>query len=181
MLSESVITSFHTAFGYSTQPLMVRSPGRINIIGEHTDYNEGFVLPAAIDKCIYMAIDKRPDNIISLYSIAYQQKYQVNIDDLQPTGTWASYILGVADQLLKRGYPLQGFNLLVDGDIPAGAGLSSSAAVECAAVFALNEMFGLGIAKMEMVKIAQEAEQCYTGVMCGIMDQFASILAGKTR
>lgn len=179
MLIESVITSFHTAFGYSAQPLMVRSPGRINIIGEHTDYNEGFVLPAAIDKCIYMAIDKSPGNIISLFSVAYQQKYQVSIDDLQPTGTWASYILGVADQLLKRGYPLQGFNLLVDGDIPAGAGLSSSAAVECAAVFALNELFGLGIAKMEMVKIAQEAEQCYTGVMCGIMDQFASIFGRK--
>ena len=164
---------------FSCQPIIVRSPGRINIIGEHTDYNEGFVLPAAIDKAIYVAISKRADSNIHLYAANFNESFEVALADIKPTNNWATYILGVVDQLVKRGYAIGGFNLVLDGDVPVGAGLSSSAAVECAVVFALNELFALGIDKMEMVGIAQKAEHTFSGVMCGIMDMFASMFGKK--
>ena len=164
---------------FNQVPLLVRSPGRINIIGEHTDYNEGFVLPATIDKAIYVAVGETTDNEIHLYSVDFKETHTASLNNLQPAKTWATYILGVADQLVKRGYKIGGFNLVIDGDVPLGAGLSSSAAVECATVFALNELFALGISKMEMVKIAQQAEHDFAGVMCGIMDQFASMFGKK--
>ena len=161
------------------EPLIVRSPGRVNIIGEHTDYNEGFVLPAAIDKAIYVAAGKRNDNRINLYSANYNEDFEVSLADIKPTENWPTYILGVVDQLVNRGYNIGGFNLAIDGDVPVGAGLSSSAAVECAVAFALNELFALGIDKMEMVDIAQKAEHKFSGVMCGIMDMFASMFGKK--
>jgi galactokinase len=164
---------------FNDEPLLVRSPGRVNIIGEHTDYNEGFVLPAAIDKAIYVAVGKRADGAIHLYSVDFKESFEVFLSDLKPTQTWATYILGVADQLLQRGHIIGGFNLVVGGDIPIGSGLSSSAAVECASIFALNELFSLGIDQLEMVKMAQKAEHVYAGVMCGIMDQFASMFGKK--
>ena len=164
---------------YGEKPILVRSPGRVNIIGEHTDYNAGFVLPASIDKAIYVAVGKRTDEEIHLFSVDYNESYLVLLSEMKPTKTWATYILGVADQLVQRGCHVGGFNLVIDGDVPIGAGLSSSAAVECATVFALNELFSLGIDKMEMVKIAQKAEHVYAGVMCGIMDQFASMFGKK--
>ncbi len=164
---------------FNQVPLLVRSPGRINIIGEHTDYNEGFVLPAAIDKAIYVAVGETTDNEIHLYAVDFKETHTASLNNFQPTKTWATYILGVADQLIKRGHAIRGFNLVIDGDVPLGAGLSSSAAVECATVFALNELFALGIDKMEMVKIAQQAEHEFAGVMCGIMDQFASMFGKK--
>ena len=165
---------------YNQEPLVVRSPGRVNIIGEHTDYNEGFVLPAAIDKAIYIAIGKRNDDTIRLYARDYQQSHEVSLSSLAPTDKhWPNYILGVVDQFQKRGYQLGGFDLVIDGDVPLGAGLSSSAAVECATAFALNELFHLGLEKLEMVKAAQLAEQTFAGVMVGIMDQFASMFGKK--
>jgi galactokinase len=151
----------------------------VNIIGEHTDYNEGFVLPAAIDKAIYVSVGKRNDDLIKLYSEEFSESFNVHISDIKPTGNWSTYILGVVNELGVRGHELGGFNLVVDGDIPIGAGLSSSAAVECAVVFALNELFELGIERLEMVKIAQKAEHTFSGVMCGIMDMFASIMGKK--
>lgn len=175
----NIENSFADVFGTSGSPLIVRSPGRVNIIGEHTDYNEGFVLPAAIDKAIYVAVTKRDDNDIHLYSVDFKEKHTVALSDIQPTDNWATYILGVANQLIKRGHTLGGYNLVLDGDVPIGAGLSSSAAVECATVFAFNELFDLGINKMEMVRIAQKAEHTFAGVMCGIMDQFASMFGKK--
>lgn len=164
---------------FFAEPMIVRAPGRVNIIGEHTDYNEGFVLPASINKAIYVAISKRNDNQISLYSENYKENIEISLSDIKPTGNWATYILGVTDQLIKRGYGIGGFNLVIDGDIPVGAGMSSSAAVECAAVFALNELFDLRIDKMEMVRIAQKAEHSFSGVMCGIMDMFTSMFGKK--
>lgn len=166
---------------YNSEPLIVRSPGRVNIIGEHTDYNEGFVLPAAIDKAIYVAAERRNDDLLQLYSLDFKDKFEVNLKELEPSKEhhWANYIMGVADQLIKRGYSLGGFNLFLDGDIPIGAGLSSSAAVECATAYALNEIFALNISKGELVKIAQKAEHEFAGVMCGIMDQFASVFGKK--
>jgi galactokinase len=172
--AQKVKDTFREVFG-CTETLVVRSPGRVNIIGEHLDYNEGFVLPAAIDKAIYVAIGKRTDDIVHLYAIDFKESIEVKIADIKPTDSWATYVLGVVDQLIKRGHSISGFNLVLDGDVPLGAGLSSSAAVECATVFALNEMFDLKIDKIEMVRIAQKAEQTFSGVMCGIMDMFASM------
>ena len=165
---------------YQTAPdLIVRSPGRINIIGEHTDYNNGFVLPAAISQAIYVALKKRGDDQIRLYAAEYKELVEINLSALLPAGKWTDYILGVADQLVKAGYPLTGFDLVMKGDIPMGAGLSSSAAIECAVVFGLNELFQLGLGKLEMVKIAQAAEHAFAGVRCGIMDMFASMFGKK--
>jgi galactokinase len=165
---------------YNADPEIFRSPGRVNILGEHTDYNDGFVLPAAIDKAIYIAIGKREDELIHLYAQDFDQMHDSSLQDVQPTPKqWPNYILGVVDQLQKRGLKIGGFNLVIDGEVPLGAGLSSSAAVECATAFALNSMFNLGLDRMTMVKIAQKAEHTFAGVMCGIMDQFASMFGKK--
>ena len=177
LLVEKVLNTFQTL--YKEEPIITRSPGRVNIIGEHLDYNEGYVLPAAIDKAIYVGISKRSDDQIHLHSVDYKENYQVSLNEIRPTKTWATYILGVTDQLIKRGHKLSGFNVVLDGDVPVGAGLSSSAALECAAAFALNELFSLGLEKLEMVKIAQKAEHAFAGVMVGIMDMFASMFGKK--
>ena len=167
---------------YQSSPIIVQSPGRINLIGEHTDYNEGFVLPAAIDKAIVVAIQKREDNQVSLYAMEYGEEYTVALNKIEKiTLQWTWYVLGVVGQLQKRGFALQGFNLILGGNVPIGAGVSSSAAVECATVFALNELFNLGIDKIEMVKIAQKAEHEFSGVKCGIMDQFASMFGKENK
>lgn len=161
-------------------PVIVRSPGRVNIIGEHTDYNEGYVLPAAIDKAIFIAIGKRDDDLIKLHSSEFGEDYQVRLPDLKKSEThWANYILGVAAQFIKNGHYISGFNLVVDGNVPIGAGLSSSAAVECSVAFGLNKIFALNIQKIDLVKMSQKAEHEYAGVMCGIMDQFASTFGKK--
>ncbi|MGJ1194911.1 galactokinase [Sphingobacterium spiritivorum] len=160
--------------------IIVKSPGRINIIGEHTDYNDGFVLPAAINKAVYVAVAPRQDNEICLYAADFREMFQVSAADLQPAEKgWPNYILGVVDQLQKRGLHVGGFNLFIDGDVPAGAGLSSSAAVECATAFALNELFSLNLSRIDIARIGQLAEHTYVGVKCGIMDQFASVLSEK--
>jgi galactokinase len=164
---------------FSEKPIIVRSPGRVNLIGEHTDYNEGFVLPAAIDKAIYVAASKRNDAKIHLFAVQFGEKYEVALSEIAPSRHWHTYILGVVNQLIVRGYQIGGFNMVLDGDVPLGAGLSSSAALESAVVFALNALFDLGIERLEMTQIAQKAEQTYSGVMCGIMDMFASIMGKK--
>ena len=158
----------------------VKSPGRINVIGEHTDYNEGFVLPAAIDKYGHVAISKRNDDIISLYAIEFKERFETKIADIKPIeGKWTNYVLGVVDQLIKRNISISGFNLVVTGDVPVGAGLSSSAAIECAVLYALDQLFGLHLSKFEIAKISQIAEHTFPGVQCGIMDQFASVFGKK--
>ena len=162
------------------EPLIVRSPGRVNIIGEHTDYNNGFVLPAAIDKAIFVALAPRTDGNIRLYSGEFDEHYETTLDTMKPTDRgWPNYILGVADQFRKKGYSIRGFDLAIDGNVPIGSGLSSSAAVECATAMALNEAFHLDLPRLELVFRAQKAEHEFAGVMCGIMDQFASVFGKK--
>lgn len=177
-MSAKITSLFHEKF--AAQPTVFRSPGRINILGEHTDYNEGFVLPAAIDKNIYVAVTKRQDNLVNLYACDFTETYSTDTEHINPAPIqWPNYILGVVDQLQKQGHLIGGFNLVIDGDIPLGAGLSSSAAVECAVAFALSEVFELGVSKMQMTLIAQKAEHVFAGVNCGIMDQFASMFGKK--
>ena len=160
----------------SPPDIQVACPGRINLIGEHTDYNSGFVLPAAIDKQISIAMGKRKDKLLHLVAADFGQQYQGQLDQLATSRQlWPDYMNGVLDQLQKRGYSLEGLNIVVGGDIPAGAGLSSSAALECGVCFGVNELFSLGLEKFEMVRIAQAAENEFVGVKCGIMDQFASM------
>jgi galactokinase len=164
---------------FEGKPLIVRSPGRINIIGEHVDYNGGYVLPAAIDKYIYVAIDKRNDGLVGLYSVNFDVKIEVELSSLKPSNDFSTYIFGVIDQVIKRGHSISGFNIVIYGDIPVGAGLSSSAALESAVAFAINEVYQLGISKLELVSIAQSAESTFAGVNCGVMDMFASIYGQK--
>ncbi|MEP7231153.1 MAG: galactokinase [Ginsengibacter sp.] len=173
---EKVLEKFKELYG--GKPIVVRSPGRINIIGEHTDYNEGFVLPAAIDKAAYLAISLRDDDEIHLYAQDLDETFSININDLKPVGdiSWPNYILGAVAQFQKKRVELRGFNAVLASDVPIGAGLSSSAAVECATTFALNELLQTDFQRIEMVKMAQKAEHEYAGVMCGIMDQFASMM-----
>ncbi len=158
--------------------VIVRSPGRVNIIGEHADYNNGFVLPAAIDKAAYIAISLREDDEIYLRAEDLKENFSTTIHQLKPIDdiSWPNYILGGAAQFVKKSISLKGFNLLLTSDVPIGAGLSSSAAVECATVFALNHLLQTEFSRIEMVSMAQKAEHEYAGVMCGIMDQFASMM-----
>jgi galactokinase len=165
---------------FAEPSLVVRSPGRVNIIGEHTDYNDGFVLPAAIDKAAYVAVGRRNDTSIHLYAEEFKERFETTVDALAPSDRgWPNYMLGVADQMVKSGHVLGGFNLVLSGDVPIGAGLSSSAAIECATAFALNELFGFSIPRLEMVKMAQRAEHLFAGVRVGIMDMFASMFGKK--
>jgi galactokinase len=178
LMKEKVLQDFKRNF--NEEPFIVRSPGRVNIIGEHTDYNNGFVLPAAIDKAIYVAVSSRSDETIKLYSGEFDESFETSLSELKPTDkVWPNYILGIADQLKKKGYFIKGFNLAIDGDVPIGSGLSSSAAVECATAFALNEIFNLEISKREIALIAQAAEHAFAGVKVGIMDMFASLFGKK--
>lgn len=165
----------------SEKTIVVRSPGRINLIGEHTDYNNGFVLPAAIDKAAWFAITPRKDNIIHLSSVDLQEAYETTTHSLIPSmkHAWYDYILAVTDQFKKAGYTIAGFDAALTADIPIGAGLSSSAAIECAVAFALNEWLQAGLTKLELVKIAQKAENEYVGLQCGIMDMFASMFGKR--
>jgi galactokinase len=165
---------------FAQEPVVVRSPGRVNIIGEHTDYNEGFVLPAAIDKAAYVAAGRRSDDAIRLYAEELDETFETTLSALAPSDKgWPNYILGVADQFLKSGHALSGFNMVLSADVPIGAGLSSSAAIECATGFALNELFQTAIPRLELVKMAQRAEHLFAGVRVGIMDMFASSFGKK--
>ena len=180
-IAKRLTLAFRETFNCLNDPLIILSPGRVNIIGEHTDYNEGFVLPAAIDKAAYLAIALRDDDEIHLMALDLNESFSVSINNLKPVDdiSWPNYILGVVAQFQKKNIPLKGFNAILTSDVPIGAGLSSSAAVECATVFALNELMQNNLSKIEMIQMAQKAEHEYAHVMCGIMDQFASVMGKK--
>ncbi len=172
--AEAVRIKFKELF--NEEPVIVRSPGRANLIGEHTDYNLGFVLPCAIDKAIYFAVAPRQDRSCRLYAFNMNESFETSIDALKKSEKgWPNYLTGVLDQLNKSGYAFSGFNCVFGGDIPVGAGLSSSAALEAGLAFTLNHIFDLGIDKLSLVKLAQKAENEFVGVQCGIMDQFINI------
>lgn len=182
-LSEIISQRFSNQFG-SAPSIMVRSPGRVNLIGEHTDYNEGFVLPAAVDKEILFGISPNKSSVCRLFSIDKEQffKTDVSANRLESSDMgWPNYILGVVDQLKKAGYKVPGFDLAFGGTIPIGAGMSSSAALEGGTIYGLSKIFDWDISRLDMVKKSQKAENEFVGVNCGIMDQFANIFseAGK--
>ncbi len=171
---EQIETKFLELF--QEQPLLVRSPGRVNIIGEHTDYNQGFVLPAAIEKSMYIAISSRTDTHCKIIAYDLQDEFEFDITALSRSEKgWPNYLMGVVDQLMKAGYGLRGFHCVFGGEIPVGAGMSSSAAIEAGLAYGLNVLFNLGIAKKELVRIAQRAENEFVGLQCGIMDMYANI------
>lgn len=157
------------------------SPGRINLIGEHTDYNGGFVFPGAVDKGIIAEIRPNGTDKVKAYSIDLKDyvEFGLNEEDA-PKASWARYIFGVCREMIKRGVEVKGFDTAFAGDVPLGAGMSSSAALESTYAFALNELFGEGkIDKFELAKVGQATEHNYCGVNCGIMDQFASVFGKK--
>jgi len=157
------------------------SPGRINLIGEHVDYNDGFVLPAAINKYLCFTVSKNESTECLLLALDLEERYAFDLaTDLKPTATlWANYILGVLHQLKERGHQLGGFTMAFSSTIPMGAGLSSSAALECGVAYAMNSLYGLGLSKEDLALIGQKAEHTFAGVNCGIMDQFASVFGKK--
>ncbi len=156
------------------------APGRINLIGEHTDYNEGFVLPAAIDKNIYLAIAPLKGPLAKITALDLNESVDIAIYEQKvKIPQWAKYPYGVVKEMQARGYFLEGFQAVFAGDIPKGAGLSSSAALESAFAQALNQLYKLGMDKMTLAKVGQGAEHNYAGVHCGIMDQFASFFGKK--
>ena len=158
-------------------PRVFRAPGRVNLIGEHTDYNDGFVLPAAIDMSTYVAASPRTDRIVAAESANFEGVVSVSLDDLDagPRTDWGKYVQGVALTLETRGYRSPGADLLIESNIAIGAGLSSSAALEVSVGFALAAIADHMIDGMELAKIGQAAEHKYGGVLSGIMDQFASV------
>ncbi|MEY8850155.1 galactokinase [Psychroserpens sp. XS_ASV72] len=182
-MSETLLNKVYSHFQllYDKDPILVFSPGRINLIGEHTDYNDGFVFPAAIDKGIALAIKHNDANLCRAHAFDIDENYEFQLKNLSPliNGGWKNYIIGVVAEILKAGHQLKGFDVIFSGNIPSGAGLSSSAALENSLVFALNALFGLGLSKTEMILISQKAEHNYVGVKCGIMDQYASMFGVK--
>jgi galactokinase len=172
---DSIREKYFLKFGITEKIRVFRSPGRINLIGEHTDYNNGFVLPASVDKAVYFAIAPREDDQVLLYAVDLDESYSFSLSDLsKPEKSWPHYQLGIIEQIQKNGLTIGGFQAAFGGDVPVGAGLSSSAALECCLLFALNEMYNLNLDRFSIVKMSQKAENEYVGVQCGIMDQFAS-------
>lgn len=167
---------FQETFG-TTAEKIVLSPGRINIIGEHIDYNDGYVLPAAIDKIICFAFEKNNSNQSRIIAIDLNDEFQINLaDPIELTdNVWTNYIRGVINQLKLKGFEFGGFNCVFSSTIPVGSGLSSSAALECGFLFGLNELFNLDIKPVDIALMGQSAEH-WVGINCGIMDQFSSVM-----
>ncbi|WP_405608255.1 galactokinase [Polaribacter sp. Asnod1-A03] len=166
---------------FKTEPLLIFSPGRINIIGEHTDYNDGFVFPAAVNKGIAAAIEKSSSNKSTAIALDLNSTIDFELDKIKSSkeGRWENYVFGVVAEIQNKNKVIGNFNIVFKGNIPAGAGMSSSAALENSIVFGLNELFDLGLTKHEMILISQKAEHNYVGVNCGIMDQYASMFGIK--
>ncbi len=171
---ETLKSLFQQRFG--CEGVVYTSPGRVNLIGEHTDYNGGYVFPGAIDKGIYACIRLNGTDKVRAYSIDKEDycEFGMNEED-HPHLHWANYIFGVCREIIKRGYKLEGFDTVFFGNVPIGAGMSSSAALESTFGFALNDLLHLNIDKFELARIGQATEHNYVGVKCGIMDQFASL------
>ena len=174
--AQSAAEHFEKQFGYAPAGVW-SAPGRVNLIGEHTDYNEGFVLPFAIDRRTYAAVGKRSDQLARVASAFSGELVEFEISEIQrdKVSGWSAYPLGVAWSLIQAGAKPQGFDLYVDSNVPVGAGLSSSAAIECSVALALNDLWGSGFSRSVLAKVGQRAENEIVGAPTGIMDQTASL------
>ena len=160
---------------FSGEPRIFRAPGRVNLIGEHTDYNDGFVMPAAIDFYTWVALAPRSDSRVNLRSRSFEGTISFDTnDDLQPMHNWSDYVTGVLDQLRRSGKQISGADIFIHGEVPMGAGLSSSAAIEVATAFALLSENHQAIDRTQLALLCQRAENQFVGMRCGIMDQFIS-------
>ncbi|MCI6292754.1 MAG: galactokinase [Bacteroidales bacterium] len=179
MMKDKLRTAFIERF--SSNPIFYASAGRINLIGEHTDYNGGFVFPGAIDKYIMTAININGTDKVRLYSVDMNQYTEFGLrEEDKPAEQWACYVFGVCREVIKRGFEVKGFDAVFAGNVPLGAGLSSSAALESCFAYALNDLFNDNkISIFELALIGQSTEHNYCGVNCGIMDQFASVFGKK--
>ena len=177
MIAEQLRRQFQER--YNKNPMIIAAPGRVNLIGEHTDYNEGFVLPGAVDKKMYVAMAENNSSTINVYANQFNESYSFSLEGIQPVDGWMNYLLGVTFHIQDKGKIIRGVDVVIDGDVPVGAGMSSSAALCSAYGFALNEIFGLGFSRMDLAFIGQKTEHTFVGVKCGIMDQFASLHGKK--
>jgi galactokinase len=181
LLIKNTTAFFEESFGNAPEKIVL-SPGRINIIGEHIDYNDGFVLPAAIDKIICFAFAKNNSKQSKIYAIDLNEEFEVDLTQpiLLSNVIWTNYILGVIKQLQEKGFSFDGFNCVFSSDIPVGSGLSSSAALECGTIFGIAALFNLSIPKVEIALMGQKAEH-WVGINCGIMDQFSSVMGQENK
>lgn len=165
---------------FQSKPLISFAPGRINLIGEHTDYQEGFVFPAAVSQGIYVAIQRNTLSFCRLYSIDFEEEFTFSLDAISPKkGHWANYVLGMLSLLKQAGFFSQNFDMVIGGTIPVGAGLSSSAALSIAIGTAITSLFDYQVSKKSLVLYAQKSEHLFAGVNCGIMDPYASAFGKK--
>jgi galactokinase len=176
------VTAFREKWGKAPE-IIVAAPGRVNLIGEHTDYNDGFVLPVAIDRQVVIAASRRDDHRVGLYSLDLGAEAEFPLDQIERVKgvgqTWSNYQRGVALVLQQAGYKLGGVNAVITGDVPIGAGLSSSAAVEVATAYLFQQLYGLALERVQLALLCQKAENEFVGMRCGIMDQYISALGKR--
>lgn len=176
-IAKTVLKTFSEIFPEESN--LYFSPGRINLIGEHVDYNDGFVMPAAINKGVYYAIAANQTDTINFYAVDFNEHFTINKNDIKSDDGWRNYVLSVVNEFVLLEKEIHGFNCVFGGDIPRGSGMSSSAAVEGGLAFALNEMYKAGLNRVELALLCQRAEHNYPNVKCGIMDQFANMNGKK--
>ncbi|MEK7477299.1 MAG: galactokinase [Candidatus Coatesbacteria bacterium] len=178
LTAQSLRQAFVRTFGDQNRKIaLTRSPGRINVIGEHVDYNEGFVLPAAVNRAVWVAAQRRLDSKVVVFSATVDEKIEFDLKTMrnEKDHGWANYPKAVLHTLQNRGWKLEGLNLYIESDVPMGGGMSSSAALECAVAWGAMSLFPYTLDKLSVVKICQRAENAFVGVNCGIMDQYASV------
>jgi galactokinase len=179
--TDDLCATFSGTFGGTTPSVLVRAPGRVNLIGEHTDYNDGYVLPIAMSQVLYVAARKRADRRVRVHTTAYNQTVEFELDGVGPPGEpkWANYVKGVAALLQAEGLGLAGADLLIDSEVPVGGGVSSSAALEVGTAKALLAVAGSDLAPVDLALLCRQAEHQYAASPCGIMDQFICVLGHK--
>ncbi len=165
---------------FNQEPHLYYAPGRINLIGEHIDYNDGYVMPCAIDKGIYFAVALNNSDKINCYAIDFDESISVPLPEVKQMDSWKNYVLGVVHEFQKSGLPVKGFNCVFGGNIPIGGGMSSSAALEGGISFSLNELCNFKLSRKELALLGQRAEHNFPEVKCGIMDQYANMM-GKAK